>query len=52
MQKVTGAIKNKSRSIIALGKEFYYKQLNLSIEEAYILGAEVVFLKLIISLIK
>lgn len=42
MQKVTDAIKHKSRTVIALGKEFYYKQLNLSIEEAYKLGAEVI----------
>ncbi|XP_037813068.1 enoyl-CoA hydratase domain-containing protein 3, mitochondrial-like [Lucilia sericata] len=40
MQKVTDAIKHKSRTVIALGKEFYYKQLNLSIEEAYKLGSE------------
>ncbi|KNC24204.1 hypothetical protein FF38_02179 [Lucilia cuprina] len=40
MQKVTDAIKHKSRTVIALGKEFYYKQLNLSIEDAYKLGSE------------
>lgn len=38
--KITNAIKHKSRTVIALGKEFYYKQLNLPIEEAYKLGAE------------
>uniref|UniRef100_A0A1I8PMQ5 Enoyl-CoA hydratase domain-containing protein 3, mitochondrial n=1 Tax=Stomoxys calcitrans TaxID=35570 RepID=A0A1I8PMQ5_STOCA len=38
--RITDAIKHKSRSVIALGKEFYYKQLNLSVEEAYRLGAQ------------
>ncbi|XP_073845948.1 enoyl-CoA hydratase domain-containing protein 3, mitochondrial-like [Musca autumnalis] len=37
---ITDAIKHKSRSVIALGKEFFYKQLNMPIEEAYKLGAE------------
>ncbi|XP_075170020.1 enoyl-CoA hydratase domain-containing protein 3, mitochondrial-like [Haematobia irritans] len=37
---ITDAIKHKSRSVIALGKEFYYKQLNLPMEEAYKLGAK------------
>lgn len=41
MQRILDAIKHKSRTVIALGKEFYYKQLNLSIEEAYKLGSEV-----------
>lgn len=39
--RINDAIKHKSRSVIALGKEFYYKQLNLPIEEAYKLGAMV-----------
>ncbi|XP_005182493.1 enoyl-CoA hydratase domain-containing protein 3, mitochondrial [Musca domestica] len=39
LAKITDAIKHKSRSVIALGKEFFYKQLNLPIEEAYRLGA-------------
>ncbi|XP_061387421.1 enoyl-CoA hydratase domain-containing protein 3, mitochondrial-like [Musca vetustissima] len=37
---ITDAIKHKSRSVIALGKDFFYKQLNVPIEEAYKLGAE------------
>lgn len=41
LAKITDAIKHKSRSVIALGKEFFYKQLNLPIEEAYRLGAVV-----------
>lgn len=41
VEKLTDAIKQKSRTVVALGKEFYYKQLNLSIEEAYKLGTEV-----------
>lgn len=41
VQRITQAIEQKSRSVIALGKEFYYKQLKLSMEQAYNLGAEV-----------
>ena len=41
MEKITDSIKQKSRAVVALGKEFYYKQLNLSVEEAYKLGSEV-----------
>uniref|UniRef100_A0A1I8PMP7 Enoyl-CoA hydratase domain-containing protein 3, mitochondrial n=1 Tax=Stomoxys calcitrans TaxID=35570 RepID=A0A1I8PMP7_STOCA len=37
--KITNAIKEKSRAVLALGKEFFYKQLELSIEEAYKLGS-------------
>lgn len=41
VDKISQAIKAKSRAIIALGKEFFYRQLQLPIEEAYKLGAEV-----------
>lgn len=35
IDEITGAIKAKSRAVIALGKEFYYKQLALSQKDAY-----------------
>ncbi|XP_073845942.1 enoyl-CoA hydratase domain-containing protein 3, mitochondrial-like isoform X2 [Musca autumnalis] len=38
--KITQAIKQKSRSVLALGKEFFYHQLELSLEEAYKQGAK------------
>ncbi|XP_045477297.1 enoyl-CoA hydratase domain-containing protein 3, mitochondrial isoform X2 [Harmonia axyridis] len=34
-------IKNKSREVIALGKRFYYKQLNLGVKEAYKTGGDI-----------
>ncbi|ALC40981.1 CG6984 [Drosophila busckii] len=33
--EITCAIKSKSRSVISLGKEFYYKQQQMPIEQAY-----------------
>lgn len=33
---ITNAIRAKSRAVIALGKEFYYEQLNLPLEQAYV----------------
>ncbi|XP_041981765.1 enoyl-CoA hydratase domain-containing protein 3, mitochondrial [Aricia agestis] len=41
VNKIVEQIKIKSRSVISLGKEFYYKQMNLSVDEAYSLGEEV-----------
>ncbi|KAG0711231.1 Enoyl-CoA hydratase domain-containing protein 3, mitochondrial [Chionoecetes opilio] len=35
VQKVIDAIVHKSRSVIALGKKFMYKQMEMGIEEAY-----------------
>uniref|UniRef100_A0A1A9UGZ4 Enoyl-CoA hydratase domain-containing protein 3, mitochondrial n=1 Tax=Glossina austeni TaxID=7395 RepID=A0A1A9UGZ4_GLOAU len=40
MCEITSAIKAKSHAVIALGKKFYYEQLQLPLEEAYRLGAE------------
>lgn len=34
-------IKYKSRSVISIGKEFYYKQIDLSLFDAYKLGEDV-----------
>lgn len=36
---ITSAITNKSRSVIELGKKFYYKQIQHGIKEAYSLGS-------------
>lgn len=34
-------IKLKSRSVVALGKQFFYKQINLDLFKAYELGEEI-----------
>ncbi|EDW60689.2 enoyl-CoA hydratase domain-containing protein 3, mitochondrial [Drosophila virilis] len=36
IEEIVGAIREKSRAVIALGKEFYYQQLNMPLEDAYI----------------
>lgn len=38
--EITDVIKAKSRAVITLGKEFYYKQVDMSLEEAYQKGAQ------------
>ncbi|XP_017460889.1 PREDICTED: enoyl-CoA hydratase domain-containing protein 3, mitochondrial-like [Rhagoletis zephyria] len=39
--KITKSIKEKSRAVIAMGKVFYYKQLEMGIKEAYEQGTNV-----------
>lgn len=39
--RVTSAIVAKSRSVLALGKKFYYRQIQMSIEDAYAEGEQV-----------
>lgn len=39
--RICDAIKHKSRAVIKHGKEFYYKQLNLNIKDAYDQAADV-----------
>lgn len=41
VNKIVEKIKLKSRSVIALGKQFYYKQIELGIFDAYKLGEEI-----------
>lgn len=41
VNKIIDKIKHKSRSVIALGKQFYYKQIDLSLMEAYKLGEDI-----------
>lgn len=41
LDKITTAIIQKSRSVIELGKRFYYKQVQCDIKEAYNLGSTV-----------
>lgn len=40
-EQVVQAIKSKSRAVIALGKRFYYRQIRLSIAQAYAEGEKV-----------
>ncbi|XP_039954769.1 enoyl-CoA hydratase domain-containing protein 3, mitochondrial [Bactrocera tryoni] len=39
--KITKSIKEKPRAILAMGKKFYYKQLGLSVKDAYDQGTDV-----------
>lgn len=41
VNKIIEKIKHKSRSVIALGKEFFYKQIDLSLMDAYKLGEDI-----------
>lgn len=41
MEKITNAIKSKSRSVIELGKRFFYEQISMDIKTAYEVGAKV-----------
>lgn len=38
VEKIIEKIRMKSRSVIAIGKQFYYKQIELCVSEAYALG--------------
>lgn len=40
VNKIVEKIKHKSRSVIALGKKFYYEQIDLGLFEAYKLGED------------
>lgn len=41
INNVVNAIKKKSRSILALGKSFFYQQLELPLDQAYELAIQV-----------
>lgn len=41
VNKIVEKIKMKSRSVVTLGKEFFYKQIELNIIDAYKLGEEI-----------
>ncbi|XP_034834975.1 enoyl-CoA hydratase domain-containing protein 3, mitochondrial [Maniola hyperantus] len=41
VDKIIDQIKSKSRSVITLGKEFFYNQMDLSVLEAYKLGEDI-----------
>lgn len=41
VNRIVEKIKHKSRSVIALGKEFFYKQIDLNLMEAYKLGEDI-----------
>lgn len=40
IQKITAAINAKSRSVVHIGKEFVYEQMDLDMSTAYLLGTE------------
>ena len=40
-EKICNAIKSKSRAVVTLGKRFFYKQLGMGLDEAYIAGSKV-----------
>lgn len=41
VNKIIEKIKLKSRSVITVGKEFFYKQIDLNLLDAYKLGEEI-----------
>ncbi|XP_055836778.1 enoyl-CoA hydratase domain-containing protein 3, mitochondrial [Episyrphus balteatus] len=41
VNKICDSIKSKSRPVIQLGKEFYYKQMGLNLSDAYVKASEV-----------
>ncbi|KAJ0174609.1 hypothetical protein K1T71_009717 [Dendrolimus kikuchii] len=41
VEKIVDKIKHKSRSVISLGKQFFYKQIEVSLLDAYKLGEEI-----------
>lgn len=41
VNEICNAISHKSRSVIELGKRFYYKQIQQDIKKAYEMGSEV-----------
>lgn len=41
VNKIIEKIKLKSRSVIALGKQFFYKQIEINLLEAYKLGEDI-----------
>ncbi|CAG9564669.1 unnamed protein product [Danaus chrysippus] len=41
VNQIIEQIKHKSRSVISLGKEFFYKQIGLNVIDAYKLGEEI-----------
>lgn len=40
IKMICESIKDKSRSVIEIGKKFYYKQINQEIKKAYEMGAQ------------
>lgn len=41
VNKIINKIKHNSRSVISIGKKFYYKQIDLSLFDAYKLGEDI-----------
>jgi enoyl-CoA hydratase/carnithine racemase len=40
IQRIVNAIKSKSKEVISFGKKFYYQQLSMDLNSAYIAGAK------------
>lgn len=41
IEKIVNKIKHKSRSVVSLGKEFFYKQIDMGLFEAYQAGGDI-----------
>lgn len=41
VERIIEHLESKSRSVLTLGKEFFYKQIDLGLNEAYSLGEEI-----------
>lgn len=40
LMKICDAIKSKSRAVVSFGKKFYYQQLGMDLNSAYVAGAK------------
>lgn len=40
-ERICNAIKSKSRAVVKLGKRFYYQQLGMGLNEAYVAGSKI-----------
>lgn len=41
VEAICSAIKHKSRSVVALGKQFFYEQIGMDVRKAYQMGEQV-----------
>lgn len=41
LEKICDAIKSKSRAVVSFGKKFYYQQLGMELNNAYVAGSTV-----------
>lgn len=45
VEATCSAIKHKSRSVVAFGKQFFYEQIGMDVRKAYQRGAQVLIFK-------